>query len=54
MNRLLTWGFIVMLLATSCRSESIFDDAVAVWSFSDLNDQAGENSMLKSHGEVRL
>ncbi|WP_293711604.1 GH32 C-terminal domain-containing protein [uncultured Parabacteroides sp.] len=54
MNRLLTWGFIVMLLATSCRSESIFDDAVAVWSFSDLNDQAGENSMLKSHGEVPI
>ena len=43
-----------MLLATSCRSESIFDDAVAVWSFSDLNDQAGENSMLKSHGEVPI
>ena len=52
MNRLFTWGFIVMLLASSCRSESVFDDAVAVWSFSDMNDQAGENSMLKSHGEV--
>lgn len=54
MNRLLTWGVMLTLLVTSCRSESVFDDAVAVWSFSDLNDQVGDNSLLKSHGEVSI
>lgn len=54
MNKLLIWGMALTLLITSCRSGSVFDDAVVLWSFSDLNDKAGENSSLKAYGNIPL
>jgi len=34
--------------------KSPFDDAVAVWHLSDLNDTAGRNSRLTFHGDVKV
>ena len=43
------------LLFFSCSHKtSLFQDAVAAWSFSDLNDQSGLNSRLKQQGAVQL
>lgn len=40
------------ILFVSCQSPEYFKDAVAAWSFSDLNDQTEINSPLASHGEI--
>ena len=52
MNKLLTSLLLSILIATTCYSQNMFKDAVALWTFGSYNDEAGENSLLKSHGEV--
>jgi len=45
---------LVLLVSATDPSRPIFEDAVAVWSFADLADQAGVNSGLRAHGNVSL
>ena len=40
------------ILFVSCQSPAYFKDAVAAWSFSNLDDQTEINSPLASHGEI--
>lgn len=48
------YGMICLVLSVSCQQQERFQDAVAAWTFSDLNDQAGANSALKQQGAIRL
>ena len=46
---------VCLLLLTCCeRPTETFRDAVAAWSFRDLNDQSGLNSQLQKQGAVQL
>lgn len=55
MLSVLRYVSVCSLLFFSCNHKtSLFQDAVAAWSFSDLNDQSGLNSRLKQQGAVQL
>lgn len=45
---------VCLLLLYSCKKKEIYPDAVAVWSFADLNDGAGLNSKLSEQGTIQL
>lgn len=45
---------LTLLISASVRRVNIFEGAVAVWTFGDLNDRAGVNSRLTKHGDVSL
>lgn len=44
----------VLMISASISQEIIYEDAVAVWTFSDLDDRAGKNSRLAKRGNVSL
>lgn len=54
MNKLLVRVLFFVLMVTSCHSEDAFEDAVALWTFGNHDDEPGENSRLKYHGKVSL
>ncbi|MFT3749517.1 MAG: GH32 C-terminal domain-containing protein [Agriterribacter sp.] len=55
MPRVLCYLSVCSLLFVSCsRQTSLFQDAVAAWSFSDVNDHAGFNSQLQQQGAVKF
>lgn len=43
-----------IMLASACRSTSVLNSAVAVWSFDNLRDQVDDKNLLKSYGEVSI
>nr|WP_068888788.1 GH32 C-terminal domain-containing protein [Pedobacter panaciterrae] len=49
-----TLTIIAIVLSLSWQLSGNFEDAVASWSLSDLNDRAGINSQLKKHGSVEF
>lgn len=52
MQKNLIWIVLWILLFTSCRPQNVFEDAIALWTFSNPDDEAGENSRLNSYGDV--
>ena len=55
MKRVTCYLSACLLLLMSCTGTTpVFDDAVATWSFADLNDQSGLNSQLQKQGSVQL
>ncbi|MBX2922078.1 MAG: GH32 C-terminal domain-containing protein [Chitinophagaceae bacterium] len=55
MLRVLCYLSVCALLFVSCnRQTSLFQDAVAAWPFSDVNDHAGFNSQLLQQGTVKF
>ena len=45
---------ILSLTVSSCQKPTIFQDAVAAWPFSGLDDEAGANSKLQEQGAVKF
>ncbi len=41
-------------LLASCSEKNNFEEAVAVWSFANVNDEVGANSKLSEHGAVQF
>lgn len=55
MKKIITLGPICLAtLFVACQSQDHFKDAVAFWSFSDLNDKTIGNSQLEKHGEIQF
>ena len=55
MKKNILFGIICsLILFASCQSPDHFRDAVAVWTFSDLNDHTVQNSQLIMYGDVRF
>lgn len=53
-NRIALGTICSLALLIACQPQNHFKDAIAVWSLSDLNDQAADNSRLKAHGEIQF
>ncbi len=54
MKRATCYLWYCLLFLLSCNKAPVFQDAVAVWSFADLNDQTVLNSTLQKKGSVQF
>lgn len=55
MRKALTLGVLSSIfLLTACQPQDCYKEAIAFWTFSDLNDQTTDNSVLKTHGDISL